>query len=561
MVADLTAEAPGRAKAKRAAKSSRAATRKAEPRARRRPTASLTARILAINVMALAILAAGILYVDQYQQDLYDAKIDSLMREGTLIAGAVGESVGRHPETNETWIDPTLAAPLMQRLSIPSDLRVRLFNAQGLLIVDSQHLPGARVQTRVLPPPSGGGVFGRFAFAAYDWIIEHLPPRTNVPPHFEPPEPRASDFPEAARALAGETGSAIRETPEGSLIAIVSMPVQPLRRIQGALLLTTGTDDVESSIRSVRFTIVEAFAIALGITVLLTLYIAGTITRPVKRLARAAERVRAGRGRKVTIPDFTSRRDEIGGLSAALRDMTEALWVRMDAIERFVADVAHEMKNPLSSVRSAVETARRVKDPAERDRLLEIVNDDVKRLNRLLSEIADSSKIDSELSRIEGEPVDLGSMMRTILEVHRATSAADSAKLDFHVHGDGPFIVTGVEDRLVQVLRNLLSNAQSFSPPGGVITLTLRREGGMVRIEVEDQGPGVDEANLEDIFERFYTFRPESETFGTHSGLGLSISRQIVEGHDGTIRCENRKDEAGRVMGARFIVRLPAAHK
>ena len=362
------------------------------PRRRRFPVASLTARILAINVLALAIVVAGFLYLDRYQSDLFDAKLDSLAREGALIAGALGESVVALPDSEKSWLDPELAGPLMQRLALPPGTRARLFDTEGVLIVDSLLLPGARVQTKELPPPSGGGALGRAAIAVYDWVVAHLPPRTRVPRQSEPARARAADFPEAARALEGETASAIRETEDGVLVAVAALPVQPLRRIQGALLISSGAEDVARSVRDVRFAILEAFAVALAITVLLSLYFARTITRPVRRLAEAAERVRAGRGRKVSIPDFTARRDEIGGLSRALRDMTQALWVRMDAIEVFVADVAHEIKNPLSSLRNAVETARRVRDPAQRDKLLDIVAQDVTRLDRLLSEIADASR-------------------------------------------------------------------------------------------------------------------------------------------------------------------------
>ena len=309
------------------------------------PAASLTARILAINVLALAIVVGGFLYLDRYQSDLFDAKLASLAREGALIAGALGESVVVLPDGENSWLDPNLAGPLIQRLALPPGTRARLFDREGVLIVDSLLLPGSRVLPKALPPPVGAGVLGRAAVAVYDWVITHLPPRAQVPRQSEPARARAADFPEAARALLGEKASTIRETEEGVLIAEAALPVQPLRRIQGALLISSGAEDVARSVRDVRFTILEAFAVALAITVLLSLYFARTITRPVRRLAEAAERVRAGRGRKVSIPDFTARRDEIGGLSRALRDMTQALWVRMDAIEVFVADVAHEIKN------------------------------------------------------------------------------------------------------------------------------------------------------------------------------------------------------------------------
>ena len=510
-------------------------------------------------MLALAIVVAGFLYLDRYQSDLFDAKLDSLAREGALIAGALGESVVALPDSEKSWLDPELAGPLMQRLALPAGTRARLFDTEGVLIVDSLLLPGARVQTKELPPPSSGGALGRAAIAVYDWIVAHLPPRTQVPRLSEPVRARAADFPEAALALEGETASAIRETEDGVLVAVAALPVQPLRRIQGALLISSGAEDVARSVRDVRFAILEAFAVALAITVLLSLYFARTITRPVRRLAEAAERVRAGRGRKVSIPDFTARRDEIGGLSRALRDMTRALWVRMDAIEVFVADVAHEIKNPLSSVRNAVETARRVRDPAQRDKLLDIVAQDVTRLDRLLSEIADASRIDTELSRAEPRALDIGAVLTTLVEMQRPAFNAEGLHLSLDLADTAPFTVYAVEDRLVQVFQNLLSNARSFSPNGGEIAIRVALAMGEIRVDIEDQGPGVAEDLREAIFERFHTLRPASEPFGTHSGLGLSISRQITDAHGGTITCTNRRAEDGSVQGARFTVRLPIA--
>lgn len=546
-------ERPGQAPSRVVASGKRPARRRLT---RRGFGTSLTARVLAVNVLALAILVAGFFYLERYQNELFDAKIDALTREGALIAGALGESVVESGQAGESRLDPNIARTMLQRLAIPFGTRIRLFDSSGALMVDSLRLPGARMQTKMLPPPDRGGVLRRFANAAYDWLAAGLPPGTRTPVAEQYESLTVGGLPEAARALRGEIGSAIRQSDLGSLVVQVALPVQPLRRIQGALLISASAEDVQRSVREVRFTVLRAFAIALGITVLLSLYLAGTITRPVRRLAEAAERVRAGQGRKVSIPDFTSRRDEIGDLSAALHDMTEALWVRMDAIERFVADVAHEIKNPLSSVRSAVETAQRIDDPAQRQQLLDIVAQDVNRLDRLLSEIADASRLDTELARAEATRLDLEGMLSTLVDIQQATGPTDGTapRVALDVEGDGPFVVMAVQDRLAQVFQNLLSNARSFSPPGGRITLHLRREGGLVRADVEDEGPGVANAMREAIFERFYSFRPEGEAFGSHSGLGLSISRQILEAHGGSIVCENRTGASG----ARFVVRLPA---
>lgn len=533
-------------------------------RRNRVPVASLTARILAINVLALAIVVAGYFYLDRYQSDLFDAKLAGLSREGALIAGAIGERVvpislsvggpisGARKEKRR--MDYESAKALLRRLALSPDIRVRLFNTQGELIVDSSLLRSAGVQTRELPAPGEEDALSRAAIAVYDWLVEILPPHSRFPRQAAPTEGRASDFPEAARALEGETTSAIRETEEGSLVAVAALPVQPLRRTLGALLISSGAEDVLRSVRDVRFTVLEAFAVALAITILLSLYFARTITTPVRRLAEAAEQVRAGRGRKVSIPDFTARRDEIGGLSRALRGMTQTLWVRMDAIEVFVADVAHEIKNPLSSLRNAVETARRVNDPGQRDKLLDIVAQDVTRLDRLLSEIADASRIDTEMLRAEAKALELGGVLSALVEMHRHAAEAEHLNLTLDLADERPFMVYAVEDRLVQVFQNLLNNARSFSPPGGEIIIRMKREDDEICIDIDDDGPGVAESLREAIFDRFYTLRPKSEPFGAHSGLGLSISRQIIDAHSGTICCTKRTDEEG----ARFTVRLPA---
>jgi two-component system sensor histidine kinase ChvG len=274
--------------------------------------------------------------------------------------------------------------------------------------------------------------------------------------------------------------------------------------------------------------------------VLLSIYLAGTIARPIRRLAAAAERVRRFHGRQVLIPDFGRRGDEIGDLSASLREMTGALWTRMDAIERFAADVAHEIKNPLTSLRSAVETAARVDDPQKQRRLLAVVLEDVQRLDRLITDISDASRLDAELSRVELEPVLVGRMLEALVDVHQATQseAAPRLLLSLPASGDGALVVPGIEDRLVQVFRNLIANAISFSPSGAPIRLAAERQGDDVVVIIEDEGPGIPEGKLEAIFERFYSERPAGEKFGTHSGLGLSICREIVEAHHGTIRLD-----------------------
>lgn len=521
----------------------------------RRPFIPLTARILAINVLALAILLGGFFYLDRYQRSLIENKIASLKLEGSMIASGLIRDVEEQGASNKP--QKVNAAGFIGRLALPADQRVRLFDTRGRLVVDSQALPGAKVQTSELPAPPDDGFFGRLAVDIYEWIVRDLPPRTRMPRIVEGKGSRSVIGATVGRALTGETTSLIGETSDGSLAVLVALPIQALKRIEGALLITASAEDVARDVRGMRFAVLEAFGVALLITVLLSLYLAGTITRPVKRLAEAALRVRHGRGEKPVIPDFSSRRDEIGGLSGALRDMTNALYQRIDAIERFAADVAHEIKNPLSSVRSAVETAIRIGDDAKRRQLLEIVIDDVKRLDRLLSEISAASRLDSELSRMALEPVDLAHLLALHVTFDEEMNAENPGfvPLRLETDGAGPFVVIAGEDRLTQVIQNLVKNARSFSPPNSAVTLRLARTGKVVMFEVEDQGPGVPEAMRERIFERFYSSRPEGEKFGTHAGLGLSISRQIVEAFGGRLLCLDSRSG----IGARFQVTLAAA--
>ena len=426
-------------------------------------------------------------------------------------------------------------------------------------MADSRTLAAASrdVLSRALPPPADDGFLERGVGAVYDWLFETSLVRSGLPPYVEHEEQSAADYEEVGRALVGEASTTERVTTEGEVVINAALPVQRFKKVLGALMLTGGTADIVDSVRTVRLAILEIFAAALAITVLLSLFLAGTIARPVRRLADAADRVRSGPGQPVAIPDFGRRDDEIGDLSLALRDMTAALYRRLNAIEAFAADVAHEIRNPLTSVRSAVEALERTSDARQREKLAAIIKDDIQRLDRLIGDISDASRIDAELSRAALTPVDVGALAITLTQVYRATEAMDAPAIDVKVAGTGPFIVTGLEDRLGQVLRNLIDNARSFSPPGGAIRVRVEPRARGVTITVDDDGPGVAGENLEAVFERFYRARPAGEPFGAHSGLGLSISRQIVEAHGGTIRADNWHDEAGRVGGARFVVWLP----
>ncbi|MEE9139506.1 MAG: sensor histidine kinase [Alphaproteobacteria bacterium] len=533
---------------------------KAGARVRRRgPFSSLTRRILAVNVLALAILVVGVLYLDQYRQGLIRAELEALTTQGEIFAGALGEGAVAIPPDGRPLLLPGLARQMMRRLVAPTETRARLFDDDGFLVADSWVLagPGGLVLVEELPAPGLGGNIAAFLGDLYDWMFNLLPRRRDYPPYSETADQKAADYDEADAALWGEIGTAVRSTSGGGLILSVAVPVQRYKQIVGAILLSTSDADIQEALRSVRLDIFRAFLLALGVTVLLSIFLAGTIARPVRRLALAAEKVTHGHGRKATIPDFADRGDEIGDLSGALRDMTAALWQRMDAIERFAADVAHEIKNPLTSLRSAVETAARVEDPERQRRLMAIILEDVQRLDRLISDISNASRLDAELSRAELTPVDLVGMLTMLSDLYRSTADEHAPRVEVDLPEGVDLLVPGMEGRLVQVFRNLIDNAVSFSPPGGKIAFRVERAAGFVTVTVDDEGPGIPEGMCEAIFKRFYTERPAQEKFGTHSGLGLSISRQIIEAHDGSVTAENRRDERGAILGARFVVRLP----
>jgi two-component system sensor histidine kinase ChvG len=536
----------------------------APPRRRRRwvwPRLSpLTRRIVAVNVLPLVLLAIGFLYLGKFEASLIDQQVEALHTQGEIFAAALGESdVLESPDYGEILL-PELARDTMRKLVAPIHTPARLFDREGKLIADSRLLsaPGDPIEVTELPPPEQKGFVTRAVDASYDWVARLLPQRRIYPPYRAGRS--AADFAEVERALHGESASAVRRDPtDKNLVISVAVPVQRYKEVLGAVMLSSVNGDIEAELRNVRFELLRIFGVALCVTVLLSVYLATTIARPIHQLAEAAERAQ-GRGARAEIPDLTQRGDEIGDLSRSLRQMTNALWLRMSAIESFASDVAHEIKNPLSSLRSAVETAVRIDDPVKQQRLLAIILDDIERLSRLITDISDASRIDAELSRDVMEPIDLAAMLRTLVDIHETTRPQGAA----HVALTLPdrrrgLIVQGIESRLSQVFLNLISNAVSFSPPGAGIRVGVREDGRAVLVTVEDDGPGIPQEKLTTIFDRFYTERPAAEKFGTHSGLGLSISKQIIEAHRGRIWAENRRDASGAVCGARFLIRLPQA--
>ena len=518
----------------------------------------LTRRILALNVLILVIPILGLLHLDQYRQSLIHSAHDALRIQGRAFSSSLGSTAAITSQEGEERLLPDITRSLMRVLFSGTGIRARIFAPDGALIADSFLLgePSGQVQVVELPPPDDGSSLA-FVGEFYDALINWLPGMGDLPRYREAAVQRGSDYEEVQQALLGESPGLVRVDADGRFVISVAVPVQRYRQVLGALLLTRDGADIAAEVRDRRRDVLLVFGIALAVTVLLSLYLASTIGRPIRRLAHAADLVRYGKGRKFEIPDFSHRNDEIGDLSGALREMTEALWARLDAIEGFAADVAHEIKNPLTSLRSAVETVARVEDPEQQRKLMSIILDDIQRMDRLISDISDASRLDAELSRAEGESVQVGRLLDALVEVHKATVDQDGPRFELTMSDRSPLVVTGLENRLGQVFRNLISNAISFSPKNGVIRLAAGREPGWIVITVSDDGPGMPQDKLEDVFDRFYSERPSGEKFGMHSGLGLPISRQIVEAHGGSIKAENRYDSQGRIVGARFLVRLP----
>ena len=546
---------------------------------------SLTRRIVILNLAGLVTLVTGVLYLSQFRAGLIEAREQSLLVQSEIIAGAIaasatvetdsltidpdrllelqaGQSYGPEDSSSlEFPINPERVAPVLRRLVSPTKTRARIYDRDGVLILDSRNLYGRGDVLRFdLPPPNAEkpGIFERAFIALRRWLG-----RGDLPLYKELGPENGKGYQEVAAALNGQPTQMVRINDRGEVIVSVAVPVQRFRAVRGVLMLSTQGADIDDMVEAERLAIVKVFLIAAAVMVVLSFLLAGTIAGPVRRLADGAERVRRRIRARVEIPDFTRRRDEIGHLSGALRDMTNALYTRIEAIESFAADVAHELRNPLTSLRSAVETLPLVKNEESRRRLIEVIEHDVKRLDRLITDISDASRLDAELQRQEAAPVDLSKLLDALVKAANEVRS-DEVAVTLAFEGGAPptFKVPGHDSRLGQVVSNLIDNARSFSPPGGKVRVTCRRLKGEVEILVDDDGPGIAPDALEKIFERFYTDRP-NQSFGQNSGLGLSISKQIIEAHGGRIWAENRTVPAGpgeqpRVLGARFVVRLPA---
>ncbi len=498
---------------------------------------SLTTRILALNIFALALLAGGFSYLDSFRSRIVDSRVAQAGREVRLLAQSLASATSERRDL------------LVLSLARDTGSRIRLYDETGKLIADSRELGLRNVVLRDPDKDPMGQTIARFL----DAVIDRVAGAERVPQYREQGPEEGLEWPDVRTALATHgTPATVWRAPDRTPVITAAAPITGL----GVVMTTVNARDITTTVRAERYRLGVVLGIVTLVSILLSLFLARTIVRPLRRLARAAVRVRLGRAREVVVPRLPSRRDEIGSLARAISDMTQALRARIDATEAFAADLAHELKNPLASLRSAVEGLGNVKDPDLQAQLIAIIRDDVHRLDRLITDISDASRLDAQLSRATFEPLALDAVIQALVDQRTQRGIPNDIRLLVDRQTAVPVTILGEGVRLERVFDNLIENAISFSPEGGLITVSIGTEGDQAIVRVEDEGPGVPEEARESIFRRFHSVRPREEAFGQHSGLGLAIARTIVEGHQGSIHVESREDRLG---GARFVVRLPIA--
>lgn len=552
----------------------------------------LSWRLLLLNLLAPALLVAGLLYTDHYQIGLIDAEIKVLKMQAELMAltvseGAVNsefaattlpleqerrEETGYYEDAQSSsdfpfWSQfgrsgnfitqmpheifrllPDAARRILLRLPSLDRVRVRLFDHNGVLTADSR-LSGEKPRPRLINRNEHLFLIGMFD-------------NTKLPKYDEPKNQTAFDYQEVGTALGdGIFASEIRYLDGYGRILSVAVPVIFEDQIVGAIMVTGGIENVLKNLVAFRLAVFRLFALALAVTIFLSYFMMRTIVIPLNRLSTAAVNIRVSGGRRQRIPDETNRDDEIGALSGALIKMTDTLWERLDATERFAADVSHEIKNPLSSMRSAIETIDHISNEDKKKRLISIMHNDVLRLDRLITDISNLSRLDAELSREVFEAINIHKLLSSMLEVYNLGEAASKRGIRFTLKWDDRLsentLILGMETRLAQVFYNLIGNAISFTPDHSEISVEARLKDKQLELRFNDEGPGIPPGDEKKLFQRFYCERPSSEQFGSHSGLGLSISEKIISGFNGKMYAQNRTDKTGRVLGASFVVLLP----
>ena len=498
---------------------------------------SLTTRILAVNLFVVALLGAGLFFLDSYRVRLIAEREQAARNQATFLA----RSLPSIAEENR--------ADYVNIFGQQHQSRIRIYNNNGVKILDSF---ANQRPTYVFRDPDKEP-WRKVAARGIDKLFDFLVGAQALQSFVEPKVDTDKAWPEVLRATPETAASNVRFAPD--LTHVISAAAQS--DDQSYYVLTTANErDIRLFVRAERFNIGMFFLFALGIGVLLSVFLARTIVRPLRHLSRAAVKVRLGRAQEVTVPRLPSRRDEIGMLARALSDMSIALRQRIDATEAFAADVAHEIKNPLASLRSALDGAERIEDPKLRKQLMDVAKADVQRMDRLISDISDASRVDSQLAKAKFEPIDLGDMIEQLLQAREDRGSDNDVTIAFARPRRKIATVMGEDVRLERMLTNLIDNAVSFSPPASVVEIAATLAEDEVIIRISDEGPGVPPHEREAIFRRFHSERPAAENFGKHSGLGLAIARTIIEGHHGRIAVRDRVDGKG---GACFEIALPCA--
>ena len=495
-------------------------------------------RILAVNVLTLVVLAVSVLFLDTYRNRLSTERI----RQTGIEARTTAQALALVP--HQQW------PQLLAAISKVSGSRMRVYGPDGSLLIDSWRITGPTYELRNPDTQKWTKNVAR----ALDRGFNALVGAQTLDDFAEPTADRLQAWPEALEArTSSQTSTRVRNAPDLTPVISAAVAVG-----DDVLLMTDNDRAFTRTVRDQRALLATIMAAVILVSILLSVFLARTIVRPLRRLALAAHRVRLGRAREVNVPRLPSRADEIGLLARSISDMSQSLRQRIDNIEAFAADVTHELKNPLASLRSAMDGLDRVDDPALKQKLIAVAREDVIRLDRLINDISEAARTDAELARATFEWVDLGPLIEQIVASWENRREKGDASIAFARPRKATAVVMGKPDRLARAINAIIDNAVSFSPPGGLVEIAASRVGDEVRIRIDDEGPGVPQEAREAIFNRFHSVRPEGENFGRHSGLGLAIAEAIVKGHDGEIDVQDRDDAPS---GARFTIRLPAAHR
>ena len=512
----------------------------------------LLLRLLTLNILALFFILGGLISIDRYQLTLQENEFKKLEDEGRILSQAIGRTILPTEDLRYQVIITREAQETITYLLSQSRVRIRLFSYQGNLLADSQRSVGfqTRVTSIELPSLQEKNIIRIFFEKIYSYISLLLLKTSNLSIYQENTLQQAEDYKEVLKALYGDETRLLRQLENGKKLFGVAMPVQSYKKITGAILLTFDSTNIENKLKDFRFEVFKIFFLALFLTVCVSIYLSTNIVKPIRKLASATRNINPSDGRKISVPQFTDRNDEINELAISMKEMLNSIWNRMDAIENFAADVAHEIKNPLTSLKSAVEVLNNTKERKKINKLSKVINQDIQRLDRLVTDISNASRLDAELSREGMKKINIKKILVETVNFYNR----EKKKILFIFQKNSNYLVYGNEERLSQVFNNLIDNALSFNKKNIKIEIFLKSNKKNVIVEINDYGPGIHINNFNKIFERFYTERPSNEKFGQHSGLGLSIVKQILDVHKGVIKVENRTEKNKKIDGAKFTI-------